>query len=254
MEYIVGIEKAFKEHISSDSINKLREKITDKPMILIAGDQLTGKSTQAKNLAEYYRGTFYSVGNLFREVAAKRGITVAEQAKLLLKERGIDVEIDYKTCEMISGDSIATNLGVIEGRQPAYMGNFMQELGKRNLVRIYFQCSIREQALRFLRREIGEVAYQKGLANVPDIDYSTLKSLQDEIYNLQLPDSNEVIQKFVDNQSRDEDDRDRYSSLYGFDYGNLSGYDIVINTTNKEADFVFKEVVSELENFEFRTN
>ncbi len=70
MEYIAGIEKAFKDYIASDSINKLREKITDKPMILIAGDQLTGKSTQAKNLAEYYRGTFYSVGNLFREVAA----------------------------------------------------------------------------------------------------------------------------------------------------------------------------------------
>ncbi len=254
MEYIAGIEKAFKDYIGSDSINKLREKITDKPMILIAGDQLTGKSTQAKNLAEYYRGTFYSVGNLFREVAAKKGITVAEQAKLLLTERGIDVEIDYKTCEMISGNSIDTNLGVIEGRQPAYMGSFMQELGKRNLVRIYFQCSIREQALRFLRREIGELAYQKGLANVPDIDYRTLKSLQDEIYNLELQDSNEVIQKFVDNQSRDEDDRERYSSLYGFDYGNLSGYDIVINTTNKEADFVFKEVVSELENFGFRTN
>jgi len=254
VEYIAGIEKAFKDYIGSDSINKLREKITDKPMILIAGDQLTGKSTQAKNLAEYYRGTFYSVGNLFREVAAKKGITVAEQAKLLLTERGIDVEIDYKTCEMISGNSIDTNIGVIEGRQPAYMGSFMQELGKRNLVRIYFQCSIREQALRFLRREIGELAYQKGLANVPDIDYRTLKSLQDEIYNLELQDSNEVIQKFVDNQSRDEDDRERYSSLYGFDYGNLNGYDIVINTTNKEADFVFKEVVSELENFGFRTN
>ncbi len=119
MEYIAGIEKAFIDYIGSDSINKLREKITDKPMILIAGDQLTGKSTQAKNLAEYYRGTFYSVGNLFREVAAKKGITVAEQAKLLLTERGIDVEIDYKTCEMISGNSIDTNIGVIEGRQPA---------------------------------------------------------------------------------------------------------------------------------------
>ena len=34
---------------------------------------------------------FDSVGNLFREVAAKRGISVAEQAKLLLTERGIDL-------------------------------------------------------------------------------------------------------------------------------------------------------------------
>ena len=254
MEYIVGIEKAFKEYIGLDSIKKLRENITEIPMILIAGDQLTGKSTQAKNLAEHYSGTFYSVGNLFREVADKRGITVAEQAKLLLTERGIDVEIDYKTCEMISGKNIDTNLGVIEGRQPAYMGSFMQDLGKSNIVRIYFQCSIREQALRFLRREIGEVAYLKGLEKVPDIHYNTLESLQDEIYNLELADSNEVIEKFVENQNRDEDDRERYSSLYGFDYGNLSGYDIVVNTTNKEADSVFKEVISELQNFGFRTN
>ena len=114
MEYISGIEAAFKNYIGLDSIDKLRNSINQKPMILIAGDQLTGKSTQAKNLANYFGGTFHSVGNLFREVAAKRGITVAEQAKLLLTERGIDVEIDYKTCEMISGENIRTNIGVIE--------------------------------------------------------------------------------------------------------------------------------------------
>ena len=188
-------------------------------MILIAGDQLTGKSTQAKNLANYFSGTFHSVGNLFREVAAKRGITVAEQAKLLLTERGIDVEIDYKTCEMISGENISTNLGVIEGRQPAYMGSFMENLGKKNIVRIYFQCSIRDQALRFLRREIGEDAYTKGLENVPDMVYDSLESLKDEIFNLGLAESDDVVERFIENQDRDSDDRARYSSLYGFDYG-----------------------------------
>ena len=33
---------------------------------------------------------------------------------------------------------------------------------------------------------------------------------------------------FIENQSRDEDDRHRYSGLYGFDYGNLKGYDIIL--------------------------
>ncbi len=254
MEYISGIETAFKNYIGLDSVDKLRNSINEKPMILIAGDQLTGKSTQAKNLANYFSGTFHSVGNLFREVAAKRGITVAEQAKLLLTERGIDVEIDYKTCEMISGENIRTNLGVIEGRQPAYMGSFMENLGKKNIVRIYFQCSIRDQALRFLRREIGEDAYTKGLENVPDLVYDSLESLKDEIFNLGLAESDDVVERFIENQDRDNDDRARYFSLYGFDYGNLDGYDIVINTTNKEADFVFKEVVRELEKSGFRTN
>ena len=254
MEYITGIDTAFKKYIGPESVDKLKNSINKKPMILIAGDQLTGKSTQAKNLANNFNGTFHSVGNLFREVAARRGISVAEQAKLLLTERGIDVEIDYKTCEMISGKNISTTIGVIEGRQPAYMGSFMQSLGKKNIVRIYFQCSIRDQALRFLRREIGEVAYKKGLEKVPDIGYENLESLRDEIINLGLVDSDDVVERFIENQDRDADDRARYSSLYGFDYGNLEGYDLVINTSNKEADSVFKEVVGELEKSNFRTN
>ena len=143
MDYLSGIESAFKTYIGADSIDKLVSRISDKPMILIAGDQLTGKSTQAKRLAAHFDGDFHSVGMLFRESADSRGISVAEQARLLLTERGIDVEIDYKTCEMIAGDEITSNLGVIEGRQPAYMGNFMSSLGKKGLVRIYFKCSIR---------------------------------------------------------------------------------------------------------------
>ena len=54
MNYLSGIESAFKNYIGDESINLLRQSITDKPMILIAGAQLTGKSTQAKKLAEHF--------------------------------------------------------------------------------------------------------------------------------------------------------------------------------------------------------
>ena len=254
MDYISGIASAFKTYIGEGAIDELKDNITDKPMILIAGDQLTGKSTQAKRLAEFFKGSFHSVGSLFRDAAKNRGITVAEQARLLLIERGIDVEIDYKTCQVITGAGIDTNLGVVEGRQPAYMGSFMASLGKKYLVRLYLRCSIREQALRFLRREVGELAYLAGKSQIPEKDYKSLESLNTEIESLEIEGIDEIMTDFIENQSRDEDDKDRYSSLYGFDYGDLSGYDIVVNTTNKEADSVFKEVVSELENFGFRTN
>ena len=254
MTYISGIESAFKTYIGDDSINLLRESITDKPMILIAGDQLTGKSTQAKNLAEHFGGDFYSVGSLFRDAAKERGITVAEQARLLLVERGIDVEIDYKTCQMISGSSITTNLGVIEGRQPAYMGSFMANLGKKNIVRLYFQCSILEQALRFLRREIGEEFYQLCRKSIPKKDYKTLESLRDEIQLLNINNNQKAINDFIENQNRDNDDRHRYSELYGFDYGNLKGYDFVIDTNDKEPEVVFDIVTKKLEGFGFRAD
>ena len=198
MDYISGIETAFKTYIGEDSIDKLREAITDKPMILIAGDQLTGKSTQAKNLADFFDGSFHSVGALFREAAKNRGITVAEQAKLLLVERGIDVEIDYKTCQVITGSDIDTSLGVVEGRQPAYMGSFMTSLGKKNVIRLYLQCSIREQALRFLRREVGEEAYLAGKEQIPEKDYKNLESLNTAIENLdigQMVDCTKFIQR-----------------------------------------------------------
>ena len=254
MTYISGIESAFKTYIGDDSINLLRKSITDKPMILIAGDQLTGKSTQAKNLAEHFGGDFYSVGSLFRNAAKERGITVAEQARLLLVERGIDVEIDYKTCQMISGSSITTNLGVVEGRQPAYMGSFMANLGKKNIVRLYFQCSILEQALRFLRREIGEEFYQLGRKSIPKKDYKTLESLRDEIQLLNINNNQKAIDDFIENQNRDNDDRHRYSELYGFDYGNLEGYDFVIDTNDKEPEVVFDIVIKKLEGFGFRAD
>ena len=254
MDYISGIETAFKTYIGEDSIDKLREAITDKPMILIAGDQLTGKSTQAKNLADFFNGSLHSVGALFREAAKNRGITVAEQAKLLLVERGIDVEIDYKTCQVITGSDIDSSLGVVEGRQPAYMGNFMASLGKKNLIRLYLQCSIREQALRFLRREVSEDAYLVGKEQIPEKDYKNLESLNAVIETLDLVQGEEVMSEFVENQSRDEDDRHRYSGLYGFDYGNLEGYDIVLNTNDKEPNTVFQEILDKLEKSDFRTN
>ena len=223
-------------------------------MILIAGDQLTGKSTQAKRLADYWGGSFYSVGSLFRQAAKDRGITVAEQARLLLVERGIDVDIDYKTCQMITGAKIKSNFGVIEGRQPAYMGSFMESLGKKNLVRLYFQCSIREQALRFLRREAGEDAYSIGKNQIPRGDYDNLEALEVEIKHLDIENKQKIMSDFIENQSRDEDDRHRYSGLYGFDYGNLEGYDIVLNTNDKEPEAVFEDVIKELGNLGFRAD
>ena len=66
--------------------------------------------------------------------------------------------------------------------------------------------------------------------------------------------SSAVVDQFMENQNRDEDDRHRYSGLYGFDYGNLEGYDIILNTNEKEPDEVFGEVLRELESFGFRAD
>jgi pantothenate kinase len=130
----------------------------------------------------------------------------------------------------------------------------MANLGKKNIVRLYFQCSILEQALRFLRREIGEDFYQIGREFIPKKEYKTLESLRDQIQLLDIKDKQKTIDDFIENQNRDEDDRHRYSELYGFDYGNLDGYDLIINTNDKEPDVVFDIVIKKLEDFGFRAD
>ena len=83
---------------------------------------------------------------------------------------------------------------------------------------------------------------------------STLFILQDSIENLDIGQREEAMSEFMENQNRDEDDRHRYSGLYGFDYGNLKGYDIVLNTNDKEPETVFQEILEKLEESDFRTN
>ena len=127
-------------------------------------------------------------------------------------------------------------------------------MGKKNIVRLFFSCSIREQALRFLRREVGEDAYLAGKEQIPEKDYKNLESLNTAIENLDIGQREEAMSEFMENQNRDEDDRQRYSGLYGFDYGNLKGYDIVLNTNDKEPETVFQEILEKLEESDFRTN
>ena len=78
--------------------------------------------------------------------------------------------------------------------------------------------------------------------------------MRDEIQLLNINNKQKAIDDFIENQNRDSDDRHRYSELYGFDYGNLEGYDFVIDTNDKEPEVVFDIVIKKLEDFGFRAD
>ena len=243
MDPLKGIERTFTTHIGSDAVKHLMATITPLPVILIAGDQLTGKSTQARTLAGHFNGVYRSVGELFREAAAQRGISVAEQARRLLTERGLDVEIDYATCEWIGGAGLDSSMAVIEGRQPGWLGMFMSSLGKGNMARLYFHCSRREQVLRFLKRELGEDAYRLARDTLPPGEPETLEVLCEAVAALKLDGATDAAMQLRDNARRDEDDRQRYLELYGFDYRDTNGYDLAVDTDGKGPADVRDEIL-----------
>jgi CMP/dCMP kinase len=63
-------------------------------IITIAGDAGSGKSTVAKLVAKKLRFRHYSVGDLMRQIARKRNLTLLQVSRLAEKSRDIDEELD----------------------------------------------------------------------------------------------------------------------------------------------------------------
>ncbi|KAK5578551.1 hypothetical protein RB653_008223 [Dictyostelium firmibasis] len=247
------ISKAYIDYFGKNAIVDLKSIIEKNfvngssiPNILIGGTQLTGKSTMGKKIANHFsRGKFYSVGGFFREAAKSMNISIAEQSKYLriiqenkdqllveetLKKLGgkrLDIEMDYKTCQIIAGinglkkqeeeEEENYKYLVIEGRQPATMGYFTESLGRKDLIKIYVTCSSRERAIRFIGREIGEQYAKeadKYLSKSSEKINEPLSKLSYEISKLPIPNIDFIVKEFEKNQNRDEDDRQRYIPTY----------------------------------------
>jgi len=235
-----SLEQQFQTRIGPDAITRLASQINNRSVITVGGDQLTGKSTLAKRLAKTLGGQHQSAGTIFRAEAKRRNISLPELSRLALDDPGIDVGIDYELCSMVAQGCEEGPL-VIEGRQPAVMATYMKLLGKESCFRLYLTCSFREQALRFLEREIGAVEFQLACQSLPQRNYTSLAEVSEELAKLNIPGLDKILKVFVDNQCRDTDDKQRYQALYNFgddlDYGNLSLYDAAIDTSpNQPSD------------------
>lgn len=68
-------------------------------IITISGRHGAGKTSVAKKLAETLNYDFISVGNLQREIAVKKGMTIMELMEIGKKDKSIHIEMDRKTIE-----------------------------------------------------------------------------------------------------------------------------------------------------------
>ena len=63
-------------------------------IITISGKAGSGKSTIAKELAKKLKLKHYSIGDLMRQIAKEKNISLIELSKLAEKDNSIDKELD----------------------------------------------------------------------------------------------------------------------------------------------------------------
>jgi predicted cytidylate kinase len=185
-------------------------------IITITGEPGSGKSTIGKKLAQKLSYDHYYIGQIRRDAAKKRGMTLAQYNKYGETHPETDIEVDdYQKKLGQEKDNF-----VIEGRTSWF---FIP-----NSIKIYIAVNPAEGARR---------VFEELQADNNRNEDNNLLTVEDVIKS---------------HKEREESDALRYKKYYKIDYSNKNIYDIVVDTTNlnpKEAfDAVWKKIQEKMNN------
>ncbi|MBU0666461.1 MAG: (d)CMP kinase [Nanoarchaeota archaeon] len=175
-------------------------------IISISGNAGSGKSTVGKLLATTLGFKRYYMGQLRRDMAKKRGMTINEYNKLGETDPSTDTEVDEYQTELGNKED---NF-VIEGRTSFH---FIP-----HSIKVFLSVSIDEAAKRIF----------KDLKENTDRNEQVFASVED-------------LKKSI--FEREKSDEKRYLSHYGFSHLDLSKYDLVIDTTNISPEEVVDKII-----------
>lgn len=175
-------------------------------IITITGEPGSGKSTIGKKLAQQLGYDHYYIGQIRRDAAKKRGMTLAEYNKYGETHPETDVEVDdYQKSLGQEKDNF-----VIEGRTSWF---FIP-----NSIKVYIAVDPNEGAKRVFKELQAENNRNedKDLLTVEDVAKS--------------------------HKEREDSDALRYQKYYQIDHSDKSVYDIIVDSTNLNREEAFSEV------------
>ncbi|MBI1327123.1 MAG: AAA family ATPase [Alphaproteobacteria bacterium] len=164
---------------------------TSPTRITITGDPGSGKSTFARNVAEKLGCQLITTGNMFRELAAKKGITVTELNQLAESKKEID----------------------------DYVDNFLRDLNNNKEDLILDS----RMAWHFVQD-----AFKVRLSVDPEIAIDRISSDDQTPLREKFPDLATATQQVVDRKASEVT---RYARVYGVDISCAENFDLVIDTS-----------------------
>lgn len=108
-------------------------------IITISGKAGSGKSTIAGGLAKKLELKHYSIGDLMRQLAREKRMSLNELSKLAEKDESIDLELDKKQIELRDQDNF-----VIDGRLTAHFLPYAD-------LKVFLDCDDKVRAERILK-------------------------------------------------------------------------------------------------------
>jgi len=142
-------------------------------MIITVGGLIgSGKTTVARALAKTFKLRHISAGEVFREMAVKRGLSLAEFSELAESDHSLDKEVDERQEELASSGN-----AVVDGRLSGWMldADF----------KIWLKAPLEVRIKRIAKRENKD--FKQALEETKHREESELKRYR-EIYGIDIHD------------------------------------------------------------------
>jgi cytidylate kinase len=145
-------------------------------IVTIGGLPGSGKTTVAKILAEKLRLEYVNAGDIFRNLAAKKGLTLEEFGIFAENNPSVDQTIDKKIVEIAKKDNV-----ILEGR----LAGVMCDRNTIKAIKVWLEAPLKVRAQRVAERE--SKTFETALAEIQVREKSEWDRYY-QIYNIDLND------------------------------------------------------------------
>lgn len=147
-------------------------------ILTIGGLPGSGKTTVAKMLAKRLKLEYVNAGDIFRNLARKKGLTLEEFGIYAEQNPNVDQAIDKKIIEIAKKDNV-----ILEGR----LAGIMCERNNIDAIKIWLEAPLKVRAERISKRE--NKTFESALAEIQVRE----KSEWDRYYKIYHIDLNDLI-------------------------------------------------------------
>ncbi|WP_251328420.1 (d)CMP kinase [Haloplanus pelagicus] len=217
----------------SDASATTERQVDSNLFITVSGPPGCGATTLTEGLAETLDCGYVIGGDIFRDLAADRGLSLQQLIAKAEEDDEIDRALDRRLRRIAEQWGAANKPFVLESRLAGWLA------GNRADLRIWLDAP---EEVRIERLSDYEVSYEIERPDERATEDVRLEELDDE----------DAIGPLL--RVREVSEAGRYQSYYGIDVEDQSFYDISINTARWDADTVLDIVLSAVEGYDPATD